>query len=493
VTPASCPRVAVYAGPSVTPAAVHAAFEGVPAEVQVLPPIRQGDLLARAHDLPDVVAVIDGFFFQVPSVQHKELLLAVERGARVLGAASMGALRAAELDGLGMEGVGEVFRLYRSGEVEADDEVALLHLPAEFGFRAMTEALVSVRHNLSRARAAGAVSPGFARSLLATAAGLHFTGRTAPALRQAAERDPRLRREWEAWEAFLHRDGVDVKHQDALALLRTVAARLRGEAPWPDMPRQPLAVTVYLHAHERRYGGAWVDGVHVPLAPVVSLVKLASPSAPRLAARAARRSLAYDEALEQGLEPDPPGVLVDRFSREREIGDEGALGEWLRRRHLARADLEHWLAQRQLEARVLAAYGATGRAGRAGARARIARAVASRLGIAPEGLEGPLYAPPGIPWDAPLAREMKVRGHFARAAELAARANATRAALEADVPGLGEALGAERLTEWVARRWKVNAQQVEGEALRRGFTGWDELLETARLLYVHQRFASATV
>ncbi len=54
--------------------------------------------------------LIDGYFHQVPSVQHKEILYALHQGLAVFGCSSMGALRAAELADFGMVGIGRVFR-----------------------------------------------------------------------------------------------------------------------------------------------------------------------------------------------------------------------------------------------------------------------------------------------------------------------------------------------------------------------------------------------
>jgi len=79
------------------------------------PPARRGDVLAAARDGADIICLIDGVFFQDSSVAHKEILEALQMGVRVIGASSMGALRAAEMDVYGMEGVGEIYRAYRSG------------------------------------------------------------------------------------------------------------------------------------------------------------------------------------------------------------------------------------------------------------------------------------------------------------------------------------------------------------------------------------------
>jgi hypothetical protein len=51
-----------------------------------------------------------------------------------------------------MQGVGVVYRLYRSGKIIDDDEVALLHGPPDVGSVPVTEAMVNIRMTLRRAR-----------------------------------------------------------------------------------------------------------------------------------------------------------------------------------------------------------------------------------------------------------------------------------------------------------------------------------------------------
>jgi hypothetical protein len=63
----------------------------------------------------------------------------------VFGAAGIGALRAAELDAVGMRGIGKIFEGYRDGILRDDDEVAVLHGPEELGYPPLTEALVNIR------------------------------------------------------------------------------------------------------------------------------------------------------------------------------------------------------------------------------------------------------------------------------------------------------------------------------------------------------------
>src|SRR5262249_40432572 len=107
-----------------------------------LPPVQQGDVhRALLCHRPPAIGIVDGYFQQVPSVWHKEILWAMAQGTHVFGGASMGALRAAELDVFGMRGIGRVFQAYRDGQLspfeaepfEDDDEVAVVHGPPETG------------------------------------------------------------------------------------------------------------------------------------------------------------------------------------------------------------------------------------------------------------------------------------------------------------------------------------------------------------------------
>ena len=77
-------------------------------------------------ECPDIIAIIDGVFHQSSAVGHKEILNVMKSGVKVYGASSMGALRASELDTLGMVGVGYVYTQYATGEVDSDDDVAVM-------------------------------------------------------------------------------------------------------------------------------------------------------------------------------------------------------------------------------------------------------------------------------------------------------------------------------------------------------------------------------
>jgi hypothetical protein len=98
---------------------------------------------------------VDGVFERQPAVWHKEILFALSEGIHVYGAASMGALRAAELCQFGMVGIGRIFRLFRMGLWTDDDELAVLHATAELGYCPLSDAMANIRFTFRRLRRMG--------------------------------------------------------------------------------------------------------------------------------------------------------------------------------------------------------------------------------------------------------------------------------------------------------------------------------------------------
>ena len=95
-------------------------------EVVYKRPIKRGDLSHDIKENPDIIAIIDGVFHQNSAVGHREILSVIKKGVKVYGSSSMGALRASELDVLGMEGIGYCYNEYASGNVTSDDDVAVM-------------------------------------------------------------------------------------------------------------------------------------------------------------------------------------------------------------------------------------------------------------------------------------------------------------------------------------------------------------------------------
>src|ERR1700742_565694 len=141
----------------------------------MLPPICQGDLASAIVDRkPRAVLIVDGEFGQSMAVWHKEILHALHLGVRVIGASSMGALRAAELGRFGMEGVGAIYEYYRDGWLTSDADVALLY---DEDYRSLTWPLVNVRATVLELLRRDLLVARDAEVLRQAAQGLHFSER----------------------------------------------------------------------------------------------------------------------------------------------------------------------------------------------------------------------------------------------------------------------------------------------------------------------------
>ncbi|HEY0991597.1 MAG TPA: TfuA-like protein [Kofleriaceae bacterium] len=250
----------VFLGPSLPREEARALL---PADYR--PPVAKGDIYALLTTGVNRIVVIDGVFHGGPSVWQRELLAAIDAGIEVLGASSMGALRAAELYPLGMQGFGTVFDWYRSGFLDGDDEVALRHSNEEFAYRALSEPLVNIRATLQQAVTDGCITAVEEHELVAFAKRMYYPDRSHRALLTCplVLAWPAERRD--AFSAYLDGHAVDVKAQDARLVLEHCAHHpprasrdlVNRVDPWSAEFRQ-----VALKARRLTFGDAsigWTD------------------------------------------------------------------------------------------------------------------------------------------------------------------------------------------------------------------------------------------
>ena len=211
-------RTLVFVGPTLPVARAQAVLP----EASYLPPIRRGDLVAALKERPAIIGIIDGQFLHSLAVSPLEIFAAMHAGTTVLGAASMGALRAVEMSRFGMIGVGTIFRWFRDRRLVAEDELAVAFDP-ETG-AALSDALVNMRYAFSLAVAENIIERETRRVLLDIARGLYFPDRTYHSTIRLAEKSvPRV--ELNRLRPWLRHRAPDLKADDALRLLR-VAKRL---------------------------------------------------------------------------------------------------------------------------------------------------------------------------------------------------------------------------------------------------------------------------
>jgi hypothetical protein len=213
-------KIIVFLGPSLD---LTAAEKILPAKYR--PPAKRGDLLAAVHDGATIIGLVDGVFHQESAVAHREILTAIKKGVRVVGASSMGALRAAEMDTLGMVGIGEIYRMYKSGELESDDEVALVFDPSS-GL-ALSEPLINIRFTLKRAREEGIIDAAEHDALLASARSVFYPQRTYRTI-VSQTNDTVDTKTQERFLVWVETGQCDQKREDAVAALEYIR-KIAGE------------------------------------------------------------------------------------------------------------------------------------------------------------------------------------------------------------------------------------------------------------------------
>jgi len=182
------------------------------------PPVKRGDLTQLAPNV-DTVGIIDGVLLTDAAVGHREILALLERGVRVYGGGSMGALRAAELSDLGMIGVGRIFQEYTSGRVNGDDEVVLAYDP--FTLRPLSEPLINLRLNIEAAAEKGVIRNEAASRIIGELKRTYYPKRSYEALYQIAEKELE-KGELAGLAFFLKNEGMDYKENDAILLIKAV-------------------------------------------------------------------------------------------------------------------------------------------------------------------------------------------------------------------------------------------------------------------------------
>ena len=209
--------VIIFVGPTISHDEVRARID-----CTCLPPAAQGDIYRATRSGPSVIGVIDGYFHGVPSPWHKGFLWAMRQGIHLFGCSSMGALRAAELCDFGMRGVGRIFGDYHDGVLTDDDEVALLHGPAETGFVGLSEPMVNMRATLRQAVLDVVIDESFSQSLAALAKDIFYQKRTWEMLRASAQARGLADGRLDALFKWLPGGRVDVKRLDAIEMLEEI-------------------------------------------------------------------------------------------------------------------------------------------------------------------------------------------------------------------------------------------------------------------------------
>ena len=334
--------VVVFTGPTISPADVRRVIEA-----ECMAPAAQGDVYRAALRRPNAIGIIDGFFESVPSVWHKEILWAMAQGIHVFGSASMGALRAAELAPFGMIGIGAIFEAFRDGVLEDDDEVAVAHGPTEDTYSRRSDAMVNIRATLEKARAGGVLRAASHDALLRIAKSLYYPDRCWAHVLEVARAEGVSAGELDLFQRWLPGGAVDLKRQDALAMLQAMRDFLAGN-PGPAKVSYVFEETMYWEEFIRASHETG-PASHGP-ADTMVLNELAADPEELMRAQSAALGwlLASERGRAEGCPPEAVALLEAsrEFCVRHNLTSPGEMAEWQRQNECAGEDLERLLEGR---------------------------------------------------------------------------------------------------------------------------------------------------
>ena len=212
----------IFLGPSLSHERARNVFDA-----DYRPPARKGDFLRLAADpAVKMVGFVDGVFLQdYPPTPIEVFQLVRKEGVLLAGAASLGALRAVELEKFGMVGIGKIFELYKTGRVDADDEVAVTFAPGG-DYRLQSEAMIDIRYNLYLARKRGAITKKAKEVIAKVAKEIYFPHRNyAHVIEEARNRYPALEGEIGSFGNYIALNRKSLKELDAARLVRYLKER----------------------------------------------------------------------------------------------------------------------------------------------------------------------------------------------------------------------------------------------------------------------------
>ena len=323
--------VYVFIGPSISVDEARKHCDGV-----FLPPVAQGEIVQLLKEQPKIIGIIDGYFDSVPSVWHKEILMALSSGVHVVGGASMGALRAAELHPFGMVGVGQIFEWYRDGVIDADDEVAVKHADRELNYRSLSEALVNIRKTLQMAQERGIITAHTHQTLIAIGKHIHYPERSYESIIKQARIDVLPTEEIKQLETFVKNHRVDLKKEDAIKVLDKITELTNsGKAALIDFE---LNKTIYMEELvDSDQTIEFPNDIKVTYEEFVNYARLEWGDFPQVVEQTIGNMLILAFARQQNvsLSEEERKSSEKAFRRALEIDPEIQLDEWSRRNGLS--------------------------------------------------------------------------------------------------------------------------------------------------------------
>jgi TfuA protein len=195
-------------------------------------PAKKGDLMmlltsySNSTEEPNstnFVGLVDGLFLQdYPPTPIEVYQLLSNKNFHVVGGASIGALRAIELEKFGMVGIGKIFELFRNGATDADDEVAVTFQQGAGG-DIQSEAMIDIRFNLFVACRKQIITDRVKRAIAKTAKSIYFPYRNYTHVLEQTRLDfPELSTQLDSFSAYINENRLSLKEHDAIKVVEYI-------------------------------------------------------------------------------------------------------------------------------------------------------------------------------------------------------------------------------------------------------------------------------
>lgn len=185
-------------------------------------PAKKGDflMLSQESDEKKFVGFIDGVFLHdYPPPPIEVYHLATRKNFELIGASSLGALRAVELEKFGMKGIGKIFQLFKTGVIDADDEVAVTFVRGSNILQ--SEAMIDIRFNLFLAYKKGVITNETKKGFSKIAKSIYFPYRNYEDLINLTQQKyPSIHYELENFRSYILKNRDSLKARDAVKLLK---------------------------------------------------------------------------------------------------------------------------------------------------------------------------------------------------------------------------------------------------------------------------------
>lgn len=307
-------------------------------DIDYRPPAGHADIISLIYnDRPDIIilshAVIPGI-----SVWHTELLEAMNLGVRVYGTGGLGAVRAAELSSFGMIGIGEVFRQYKAGEIEDDDEVYFRS--DGFGDHdiRLSEPIVNLRATLKPAVSDHIISENDFQNIIHIAKEIYYEDRTVDNIFSLA-------RERGFDTHLIHKLGlliqnhyIDQQKLDTIETLKQVSRLKDSDLDRELPPRHEY--DLFFDALYERDRKVKTGNTQIPLYTLSDYLSLHYPEMESLSSQALNRQIVAMLASVVKINLDDAEIMIEeaRFRKKYNLTDDNKFAEWLKNNDISKDD-----------------------------------------------------------------------------------------------------------------------------------------------------------